>query len=144
MVFITVRFKIDHPASRELIVLLRNNLLNEGKNDTFVRDVYKSEILKGHEDYDIYLSYEKSVEMNIDSSLIDLYMYILDRLIELLDKFEFDQAFDIVDVFHWLPESIAFERKIDYVGFFEAKVMPLGKKWGDSLVNELHSLLSLG
>jgi len=141
IIFITVRFKIDHPASRELIKLLRCNLLREGKNDTFVNDILNSTILKENKDYDIHMSYEKSIAVNVEPYFTKLYMHILDRLVKLLDEHEFEQAFDIVDAFHWLPESIAYERKIYYVDFFSIYVVPLGKKWGDSLVNELSNLL---
>jgi len=70
-------------------------------------------------------------------------MYILDRLVSLLDQREFEQAFDIVDAFHWLPESIAYEREIHYVNFYDTYVIPLGRRWGDALVNDLTNLLPM-
>jgi len=83
MVFMTVRFRIDHPGSREIIQLLRDNLLRGRKNDVFMDGLCESKILK---DYNTYLSEEDSVEMGVNPKFAKFYMYILDRLIKLLDE----------------------------------------------------------
>jgi len=140
-IFLTVRFKIDNPITRELIQLLRDNLLNGGQNDAFINELSKSTILKERTDYDIYLSKEKNIDFDIDPKFVRLYIYILNRLLRLLEEHEYEQSFDIIDTFHWLPESIARMYKIDYVDFFSTYVMPLEKKWGNALIRDVYKLL---
>ena|GEM_PF-6955036 len=140
VVFTAVRLRINQPDCIELLRVLRDNLASGGDNESFISNVQVSETLKDVAS-EIGLHNETSAKIKIAPAFSRLYVYISDVVIKLLEEHSFEQAYDIIDAFHWLPESLANERKVDYVEFFVVYVMPLGEKWGKDLVNELLRLL---
>jgi len=89
-----------------------------GKNALFLDDVRQSEVLRGYIFYGVIFSEQKcNANIDVDPDFSTLYSYVLDRVILSLQKGSFDEAYDIIDVFHWIPEAIVKERKIDDVDF---------------------------
>jgi len=127
-VFISIRLDIRHPANLELLHLVRKHFMGEGKNISFLNDVKQSEILRGYIFYGIIQSEQSStITTDVDPNFIKLYNYALDRAILSLQENSFDEAYDIIDAFHWLPESIANEWEIDYATLFASSTKQLSK-----------------
>ena len=139
--FILIRLDINHPANSELLRLIKSNLEMGGQNFQFIDGINKSAILK---DYAAdMLSHETSTAEGEAQDFEKLFNYILEKTIHLLQENDFAQAYDIIDAFHWFPESVATRTKIRYVNFFTIYLIPLNTKWKIPLANEVLSLLPI-
>ena len=123
--------------------LVKRNFDNNGLNKPFIDEAYKLYFQEGLEWKALSLSDSISTSINVEQNFMKMFSRALSEIIHLLQKKDFDQAYDIIDAFHWLPEDIAHGIRVNLVNFFITKVVPLSKKWGTSFVEELYDLLSI-
>lgn len=144
IIFIAARFDIHFPLNLEYIKLVKQHFDSGGENTLFLDDMHKIHVQSSLEQQaDFSLSRAKSVSVSVDQNFMKLYSCALSEIIHLLQEGDFDQAYDVIDAFHWLPETVANGGKVDYVSFFTSMIIPLSEKWGTSFVEELYSLLRL-
>ena len=66
----------------------------------------------------------------VQEQLISVLKHTLEKLIFLLDKSEYEEAYDLTDAIHMLPEIVALQ-KIQYLhDYWNTHVEPLRLKWG--------------
>ena len=142
-IFIAIRFDIKYPFSIELLSVTKRNFDNGGLNEPFLAECQKIDMLRSLEWCMSPLSGEKSTSVSVDQNFVKVFSRVLSEVICLLQEGSLEQAYDVVDAFHWLPKAVASGEKIRYVDFFINRIIPLRKKWGTTFTDELYSLLSL-
>ena len=142
-VFVAVRFDIKFPANNELVSIVKYHWDNGGFNKSFMEEVFSSNVIMNSEWEALSLSDATSTRVWVDQNYMRIISRALSDVIRLLYKSSYQQAYDIVDAFHWLPELIALGDKIDIVRFFSSYIMPLDRKWGTSFTEELYNNLPL-
>ena len=121
--------------------MIKNSLEMGWKNYKFIDEINKSIILK---DYTAnMLEYETNTITGEWRNFEGLFVYVLEKIIYLLQENSIDQAYDLVDAFHWLPESVAKKTKIRYIDFFTIQLIPLSEKWNIPLADDILNLLPI-
>lgn len=141
--FVAIRMDIRFLASIELLQLIQRNFNNSRLNSHFIDDCNKSETLWQTEWEYLSLSNEVSTAIDIEKNFVVLFSRVLSEIIRLLHDKNFDYAYDIIDMFHCLPESLARREKVNIVNFIFTRGEYLGEKWGTAFVDELYSMLSI-
>ena len=78
---------------------------------------------------------ESNVVISVDCKARQLIIFVMSKLINMLHENNFEQAFDLIDAFHVLPELIAREISINYNEYYDIYIKPLGIKWGISFIH---------
>ena len=129
---------IENPINIILLHVVKNNFKNGGQNALLLKEIRESESI-GTSDW---LSDAFSDDI-VDDNFEKIFSHALDKTIILFHEKKFDQAYDMIDAFHWLPETIAYNWKVNYLLFFSTRIIPLSKKWRAFSAEEFLDLLSV-
>jgi len=139
-IFVIIRSNINNNENIKLLSLVKNNFDRGGLNATFLNDIYSLQLMLKNPILD-YLSNEISTSIDFDQRFNRIFIFVLTKTIQLLQENATEQAYDLIDAFHVLPELVADEIKVDYADFYNIYVKPLSSRWGTSFTGELYNLL---
>ena len=144
--FIMIRFNIWHnivnPTDIELLKLVKHHLEHGGNNSCFIDDIRELSFIHDYSFDNLVLRYESSEVIKVKKHFIKLFNYVIEKAVHLLQEKEFEQACDLIDVFHWYPEAVAQEGKIYYNDLFTRLIL-LSRKWGTALAKDIYSIMHL-
>jgi len=142
-VFIAIRMEIKHPANATLLELVRAHFINYGLNELFLEGFFELSERENCIWESMALSNSVSARIGIENNFINSFNYILSEAIRLFNERSYDQAYDIIDLFHCLPEILAKDKKINIASFMITRGKYLDKKWDTSYAKILCNLLSV-
>ena len=135
-IFVLIRFDINHQANIELLSLVKKHFGLQGQNNNFLDDVHKSS--KMVQDYVSNVLIDKtSININVEEKFKRIFSYVLTKLIYLLKKNKFIQAYELIDAFHFFPELAAEGIETNYSHFMEIYIKPLKAKLEEQFFTEL-------
>ena len=141
--------------------LKKSFLINLYKAFVFIRsDIQRFEnkkiigalinIFSNSTDYDVYIkalpidfsivSCEIDVEVYMPESFREIFLYTLKKLNNLLNNMLYEEAYDLVDAVHGLPELIALQRTQNLEDFWDIYIEPIQCKWNIEYLQEFKAV----
>ena len=141
--FVAIRYDIENPVNIKVLRTIKDNLEMGGLNGPFIKDMNTLYNLENSTWLSELIGRKTHINEKFEQNFKRIFNRILEKTIHMLEEKDFRPAYDVIDAFHWLPEAMAKEVKINFADFFADKVMPLSKNCGVSFVTELFDLLSV-
>ena len=87
-------------------------------------------------------SCEEDVEIHVPEPIKKMLLYTFEKLKNLFNNMEYEEAYDVVDAIHGLPEMFAYQQTQHLDDFWKTYIEPIRRKWRSDYYEEFKELFA--
>ncbi|MCL2421503.1 MAG: hypothetical protein FWD03_06560 [Defluviitaleaceae bacterium] len=138
-IFVFMRHDIKQEVNRKIVDLLLDSLHKHVKNNDFVVEIRKMMMSMPNTENFNLLERDTDDKAVVDgeAEIRSILLYAVAEIKQLLKNKAYDEAYDIVDAIHALPEIFANDRANHLSEYWKIYIEPVRLKWGQKYFTEV-------